>query len=283
VSGIPFAPWWKGSGYETGYAGKWHLPYDVKKPETHGFLHTGNIKNNGRRSYQASAMFPVSGVSDDKWRQYAWAYYRMIEKTDAGIGSILDVLRESGLDRNTIVVLLSDHGDCQGAHHWNQKTVFFEEASKVPFIISHKAIKPGKSDYLVQTGIDLLPTLCDLAGISPGTSTQGTSLKELLLTGKPAIERDYIVVSDRLIQGDTIDGYKPGPNGRMLRTQRFKYWILDEGTNRETLYDLENDPGEMKNLANDPGFRTYLEECRKKYAEWALEYKDQFSGGEKAD
>jgi choline-sulfatase len=343
------------AGYETGYIGKWHLPYNVRQPETHGFLYTGNIKNNGidntlaasateflkkqhekpflfvasfvnphnicewargqdlpdgaigsppladdcpplrlnhapsgnetdimqqlRRSYQAARMFPVSEFSDDKWRQYTWAYYRMIEKVDAEISRILNVLQESGLARNTIVVLLNDHGDCQGAHLWNQKTVFFEEAAKVPFIISHESLKPGKSDYLVQTGIDLLPTLCDLAGIPLEISAPGTSLRQLLTSGTPKDERDYIVVSDRLIQGDTIDGHRPQPNGRMLRTERFKYWILDEGVERETLYDLKNDPGEMKNIAGDPEFRKEVEECRRKLAEWALKYKDSFTGG----
>jgi len=224
----------KSAGYETGYAGKWHAPYDAEDLDSHGFLYMKHIKTNGvdsllpaaaidffktkrdkpflfvasfinphnicewargeklpdgdigspplandcpplrpnhepskneadimqiaRASYQAAKRFPVSGFTDDKWRQYIWAYYRMIEKVDAEIGKILAALHESGLDKNTIVVFTSDHGDMQGAHRWNQKTVFFEESSKVPFIISYIGFKPKKSDWLVQTGIDLMPT-----------------------------------------------------------------------------------------------------------------------------
>jgi len=340
------------AGYETGYVGKWHLPYDAKKPETHGFLYMKNIKNNGvdsllpdaainflnikhdkpfllvasfinphnicewargqklpdgnagippsadecpplrpnhmpsenetdimqilRKSYQANSMFPVSGFSDEKWRQYIWTYYRLIEKVDTEIGKILAELRETGLDKNTIVIFLSDHGDCQGAHLWNQKTVFFEEASKVPFIISYNGLKPRKSDYLVQTGIDLMPTLCDLAGIDLPRKMPGTSLKNILLTGSGSYDRDYVVVSAKLIQGDTVNNYKPEPEGRMLRNRRFKYWILNEGTQKETLYDLLNDPGEMVNLATDPKFRGDLENCRTALTDWARKNNDPY-------
>jgi len=340
------------AGYETGYVGKWHLPYDAKKPDTHGFIYMKNIKNNGvdsmlpaaatdflktshdrpfllvtsfvdphnicewardqklpdgsvgnppsadhcpplranhmpsknetdimqilRKSYQASPTFPVSGFSDDKWRQYIWTYYRMVEKVDGEIGKILTVLRESGLDKNTIVVFLSDHGDSQGAHRWNQKTVFFEEVSKVPLIISFGGLKPSKSDYLVQTGIDLMPTLCDLAGIPLPGQLPGTSLKKILLTGSVPIDRDYVVVSDKLVQGDTVNGYKPEPEGRMLRNRRFKYWILNEGKGSETLYDLQNDPGEMVNLATDPKFRGDLQNCRTQLTDWAKKYNDPY-------
>jgi arylsulfatase A-like enzyme len=339
------------AGYETGYTGKWHLPFDVKNKDSHGFMYTENIGNNGvdsavarsaedflkhkhekpfllvasfvnphnicewargqnlpdgpvgtppsaadcpplrkncqpsenetdimvqlRRSYQAARMFPVSGFSDDKWRQYTWSYYRMIEKVDSYIAGILNSLHESEYDENTIIILVSDHGDCQGAHRWNQKTVFFDEAAKVPFIISHKAIKPRESDHLVQTGVDLLPTMCDLAGISPVTGYPGKSLKGIV-TGDVTENRNFVVVSNRSVQGDTIDGCKPEPNGRMVRTQRYKYWILDEGNRRETLYDLMNDPGEMRNVADDPEFKSPVEESRRLLEEWAVENNDPF-------
>ncbi len=229
-----------------------------------------------RKSYQASRIFPVSGFNDEKWRQYIWAYYRMIEKVDSQIGIILEKVRESGLDRNTVIVFMSDHGDCQGAHRWNQKTVFYEEAAKVPLIISCRGIKVKKSDQLVQTGIDLMPTLCDIAGIKPPKVTRGISLKPVVEKGSSSVRRDYVVVSDRFDQGEAIDGRVPKPEGRMLRNKRFKYWIYDEGDQRETLYDLQNDPGEMLNLAGDPEYKTELDKCRKEMVGWAHKNNDPF-------
>ncbi len=243
-----------------------HLP---SKNET-------DIMQNIRSSYQASNMFPVSGFGDEKWRQYIWSYYRLIEKTDSEIGKILTSLRESDLDKNTIIVFLSDHGDCQGAHLWNQKTVLYEEASKVPMIISFKDLQPRKSDYLVQTGIDLMPTLCELAGIPPPEKTRGVSLKSIVNKDMIPVNREYIVVSDKLEQGKALYGSKPEPEGRMLRNKRFKYWIYNEGTQRETLYDLKNDPGEMVNLANDHKYTGDLKKCRNDLAEWGKKYDDPY-------
>lgn len=197
-----------------------------------------------RKSYQSAPTFPVSNFDQKKWREYLWAYYRLIEKVDREIGVVLRALRETGLDRNTLVVFTADHGDCQGSHRWNQKTILYEEAARVPFVISYPGTtKPGTSNRLVNTGIDLIPTLCDYAGIAPPPNLPGLSLKS---SRDP---RQYVVVSDRLIQGAEVDGRLPTPDGRMLRGERYKYCAYSEGQHRESLVDLEKDPGEMTNLA----------------------------------
>jgi len=347
-----FGAMFKNAGYETGFIGKWHMAYDIKESETHGFSFLAqnkvggvdslipgaakeffNIKRNGpfllvvsfinphnicewargdklpegeigiyppedqipplrsnhapsknesdimnimRASYQESRVFPVAEFDNEKWRHYIWAYYRMIEKVDSHIGEVLKSLKESGLDKNTVIIFLSDHGDCQGAHGWNQKTVFYEESSKVPFVISYHSIKPAKSDFLVQTGIDLLPTLADIANISIPETLPGISLKEIVINGKSGREREYIVVSDKFIQGEPINGYKPEPEGRMIRNDRFKYWIYDEGNEKESLFDLQKDPGETINIAKEPAYANELEYFRSKLSEWTEKYDDPF-------
>lgn len=229
-----------------------------------------------RTSMQKSKLFPVGNFTNEKWRQYIWSYYRLIEKVDQQIGEVLQALKASGQEENTLVVFTSDHGDMQGAHRWNQKTVLYEEATKVPLIISHPKIPRSSSAMLVQTGTDLLPTLCSFAGIAIPDQNRGMNLKSIALQEKKLLEREYIVVSDHLTQGEPVNGVKPEPEGRMLRTTQFKYWIYNQGTQRETLYDLKNDPGEMVNLSNNPGFQQQLQQCRKQLKEWALANKDPF-------
>lgn len=342
----------KNAGYETGFVGKWHLPYDRNNLASHGFSFLPDKKGNGddslspikaknfiqakrnapfllvvsfmnphnicqwardedlpdgaigeapspeacpplrsnalpsaaetdimqliRTSMQKSRLFPVGDFTNEKWRQYIWAYYRLIEKVDAQIGQVLDALREAELDKNTLIVFTSDHGDMQGAHRWNQKTVLYEESAKVPFIFSYPQIRARQSEFLVQSGIDLLPSLCDFAGIPCPSKSRGVSLKGLILHNQAAPERKYIVVSDHLTQGEAVDGQKPEPEGRMIRNKQFKYWIYDQGHQRETLYDLKNDPGEMVNLVNDPSYKTQLHECRRQLMEWAKANHDPF-------
>ena len=230
-----------------------------------------------RRAYQASWVFPVGNFDEKKWREYIWAYYRMIEMADRHIGTVLQALRDAGLERNTLVVFTSDHGDCQGAHGWNQKTVFYDESTRVPLILCWPGVtKTGTSERLVQTGIDLLPTFCDYAGIPVAKNLPGLSLKATA-NGQPADDpRDYVVASNKMIQGEPIDGVKYEPEGRMLRSRRYKYCVYDLGQRRESLFDMQQDPGEMLNLADDPQHRAALNQHRRYLADWCQRYRDGF-------
>jgi len=225
-----------------------------------------------RRSYHSAPMFPVGGYDETKWRQYQWAYYRLIEKVDAQLGVVLDALQASGKEKETLIVMLSDHGDCQGAHGWNQKTVFYEESARVQFVISQPgATHSGTAKRLVNTGVDLIPTLCDYASIAKPATMPGLSVRE----GEHE-PRQYVVASDKMLEGAPLDGRKPNPTGRMVRGQRYKYCVYSEGERRESLVDLENDPGEMVNLAGEPAAHKILTEHRAMLADWCRETHDAF-------
>lgn len=224
-----------------------------------------------RKSYHASRFFPVGQFGEKEWREYIWAYYRMIEMVDKRIGKLLDGLRESGQEDNTVIVFTSDHGDCHSAHKWNQKTMFYDEAARVPFIIAYKGHTSATiSDRLVQTGVDLIPTLCDYAGIPipkglPGLSMKADNNKEA---------REYIVCQNQFLQGASVDGRIPKPTGRMIRSDRFKYCLYSEGEQRESLIDMASDPAEMVNQAGNPAFKKTLEQHRAFLREFAKKHND---------
>jgi choline-sulfatase len=223
-----------------------------------------------RRSYQAAPMFPVGNFDVGKWRQYRWAYYRMIERTDAQIGHVLASLKATGHSEDTLVVFVVDHGDCQGAHGWNQKTVLFEESVRVPFIVCPPgATRGGTSNRLVQTGTDLIPTLCDFAGIPKPAGLLGISQRAPAEGATGPDPRRYVVTSNHLVQGVPLLGMMMKPAGRMLRSERYKYCVYDQGQHRESLVDLEKDPGELVNLAENPAFEKILNEHRARLAEWS--------------
>ena len=78
-----------------------------------------------RHAYQVdSGLFPVANFSAADWRKQRWGYYRMVQKVDAEIGKVLAALQSAGLADNTLIVFTFDHGECAGAHGFNQKTVF---------------------------------------------------------------------------------------------------------------------------------------------------------------
>jgi len=190
----------------------------------------------------------------DKWRIHRWAYCRLTERVDAQIGKVLAALRKAGLEENTVVIFTSDHGDMDGAHRLEHKTMFYEEASRVPMIVTQKGrTRAGGVDraHLVSSGIDLIPTLCDYAGVAPPADLPGRSVRALAEGRKPADDwRDELVVENQ--------------NHYMLHTGRHKYALFDRGANREMLVDLKTDPGEMKNLAADVAHQTVLADHRRR-------------------
>jgi arylsulfatase A-like enzyme len=231
-----------------------------------------------RKSYQAHRLFPVGNYTQNDWRRLIWGYYRLIERVDRFIGTVLRALHESGQEQNTVVVFLSDHGDCHGAHRWNQKTVFYDESSRVPFIISWKGKTPkGTSDILLNTGIDVFPTLCDLTGIDIPKGLPGKSLKDPAQGKAPTWSREFIVSQNHMVQCEPVDGKDLKPHGRMVRSNRYKYCVYSEGELRESLIDMQNDPGEMKNLAGIAKHRKRLEQHRQYLTDWCRKYGDNFT------
>jgi arylsulfatase A-like enzyme len=229
-----------------------------------------------RKSYHATTTFPVGNFTPEKWRELRWAYYRLVEKVDAEIGKVLAALRQAGLEENTLIIVTADHGECAGAHGFNQKTVFYEESVRVPLIVSLKGTtRPGTSDRLVNTGIDVLPTMLDFAGIQPPGKLPGLSLRPLA-TGQPVSHwRNYVVVGNNMVQGGPVGLLKPATEGRMLRSERYKYCVFLFGNQRESLVDLQQDPGETVDLATDPASRNILLQHRDLLRQFAAERNDK--------
>jgi choline-sulfatase len=237
-----------------------------------------------RSSYQATKTFPVGKFTADNWRQQRWGYYRMIEKVDGEIGKVLQALRQAGLEENTLIIFTADHGECAGAHGFNQKTVFYEESARVPLIVSFKGkTMKGSTDKLVNTGLDILPTMFDFAGIAVPQKLTGRSLRPLA-QGQPVAEwRDYVVVENHLVQGGEVDGILPSLEGRMVRTDRYKYCVYSRGSRRESLVDIQADPGETKDLAAEAAYRKVLLEHREILAKFAREHHDPLAAELVAD
>jgi arylsulfatase A-like enzyme len=195
--------------------------------------------------------------SGEQWRLHRWAYCRLTEMVDAKIGSILKALQEAGLENNTLVVFTSDHGDMDASHKMEHKSVLYEEAIHIPFILSYKGvISEGVVDntHLLSNGLDLLPTLCDYAGIETPEGLPGSSIRPLA-EGKPVSGwRDHLVVESQ--------------NGRMVRTDKFKYSIYDSGQSREQLIYIKKDAGEMENLAGNKDYKEILDKHRQLLKEW---------------
>jgi choline-sulfatase len=189
----------------------------------------------------------------DEWRLHRWAYCRLTERVDREIGRVLAALRGAGLERDTVVVFSSDHGDMDSAHGFEHKSLPYEEAARVPLLVSWPGRVPaGKVDrkHLVSSSVDLLPTLCDFAGIAPPKGLPGRSVRAIAQGAPPKDWRDDVAIEFT--------------GGRSVRTARYKYALWEGVGPRELLIDMEKDPGEMKNLAADPSMAAVLADHRRR-------------------
>ncbi len=193
--------------------------------------------------------------SETEFHCYRWAYNRLVEYLDLKIMRVLEALCAGGHEENTLIVFSSDHGDMMGAHRQVAKNLFYQEAIRIPLCMSFKGrIAPGRvvDAPLVSNGLDLLPTLCDYAGIEPPEGLGGRSLRPLAEGCRPENWRRELVLEVSPAMG----------NGRLLHTGRYKYAIYESAEPMEELYDLERDPGEMHNVHDRPEYAEVLADCR---------------------
>lgn len=217
-------------------------------------------------------VYPTAHYSEEDWRQYLYAYYQLVEKVDVEIGKIIDAIDKAGIRKNTLILFTSDHGDGNAAHGWNQKTALFQETTKVPFIVSYpgtikKSKKTNKS--LVSNGLDLYPTICDYAGVKYNNALPGKSLRPVFEGEQKDTERDFVVVETKFEGKQAL-----GTIGRAIISKKYKYVLYNWGKNKEQLFDLENDPYEMNNLAKNPEFLKILDQYRQHLYEWCKETDD---------
>lgn len=187
---------------------------------------------------------PQGRLPDDLQAELIHGYHAAVSFMDAQVGRVLDHLEKSGLADRTIIVLWGDHGWHLGDHGFWCKHTNYEQATRIPLLISAPGITPGVSKALVET-VDLYPTLCELAGLPVPEGLDGTSLRPLL--ENPALAGD----------DQAIHVYPRGPRiGRAIRTARHRLveWkapgAAPESAEYE-LYDYQTDPAESRNLASE--------------------------------
>ena len=167
------------------------------------------------------------------------AYYASITFADAQVGRVLSALDRLGLDENTVVLFTSDHGYHMGEHGHYQKTTLFENATRVPLIISAPGMKSaGRTSKSFAEMVDFYPTLAELCGLPAPKVTSGVSLV-------PTLKNPEVITRNSALTQYNV--------GYSLRTERYRYISWGEnGRLGSELYDRQTDPAEMVNLSGQP-------------------------------
>ncbi|MCS7460603.1 sulfatase-like hydrolase/transferase [Paenibacillus doosanensis] len=238
-------------------------PHFRKTQEEHpdfSDLYETGLEIHGYRSHHYYEYGTKFRLTEYDKKKLVAVYYGMISMMDKYIGKILDKLDELGLADNTIVVFTTDHGHFYGQHGLQAKGGFhYEDLIKLPFIVRYPGHVPaGQTSDAIQSLVDLAPTFLSFCGIPVPLAMTGVDQRKVW-TGEASQARNHAICEFRH-EPTTI-------HQKTYVDERYKITLYYNQTYGE-IFDLQEDPGELRNLWNEPEFAALKTELLLKYA-WA--------------
>ncbi len=221
----------------------------------------------------------VAYDDEEVWRQRRATYYGLITEIDDHLGRLFRFMKDRGLWERTLIIFTSDHGEYVGDHWMFEKELFYDEAYNVPFIVRDP--RPcadgsrGTAVYDFVESLDVLPTCLDVCGLDMPAALQGRSLVPLLQGERPVDWRNEVHADwdFRFYWTPKKLGIPPERcRGWMIRDERFKYWHFNGMP--DVLFDLEADPGELRNVAGDPSYMAAIQDLRVRLMDWRMANED---------
>jgi arylsulfatase A-like enzyme len=213
------------------------------------------------------------GITPDEYRSIKQRYLGLVTLVDQSIGAILGCVERCGIGEHTIVVHTSDHGDSLGAHHLFGKETMFEEAARVPWLIRLPGQTRQKMISSPVSHIDFVPTLLDLLGQpnhpqcagrsllplmtgvdAPGYNEEDAGLRNVFLEWAP--NRTKVKKGSRLTRRRLIKRAVEESTRALVSPDGWKLCLRDKDLNE--LYNLKEDPFEMRNLYSDPQYASVV-------------------------
>lgn len=217
------------------------------------------------------ALSRATGTSDATVRDRQ----RMLAAVDEGLGQIFSALEKVGRLDNSIVVLTSDHGYWYGEHGLSvERRLAYEEGIRIPLLVRYpKRIAAGQMHDAMALTIDLAPTMIEVAQAEalPGVTVDGRSLVPLFEGRTPADWRTAFRIE---YNSDTVFPRVLNMGYRAIRTARWKYIRYLDLDGMDELYDLRDDPYEMRNLIGDAEHASIIRDLGQQL--------DQLGGGKQA-
>lgn len=238
---------------------EYHAPYDQNKPPLPANYLPVHPFNNGDMVLRDEKLAPWPRTQDVV-RQHLADYYAYITFVDAQIGRIVQALRDAGLEDDTIIVFASDHGLAIGSHGLFGKQNLYDHSMRAPLIFAGPGVPKGKSTDAMCYLLDIFPTLGDLAKVQGPAGSEGMSLVPFM-NGDTKGSRESIFLAYRQFQ-------------RAVREDRWKI-IVYPHINKTQLFDLANDPHEMKDLADDPAHAKTVARLTDKLKDWQQKLGDK--------
>lgn len=211
--------------------------------------------------------------SNNGWPYYE-GYHAHISAIDDEVGRVMRKLEELGMENDTILVYTSDHGSMFGSHGVGGKRQPYEESIRVPFFVRW----PGRIDAKKKVNslfgtIDVVPTLCGLAGVKAPSTCKGQDFSGYVIGGVGPHPESQFIMHIAKANASGAENH-PAPLFRGVRTKQHTYFVTDKGEG--SLFDNRTDPYQMKNLFNNADARTARDACEKMTRAWLTAASDPF-------
>lgn len=236
---------------------------------------------------------------DDAWRRYRANYLGMMRLIDDQLRRFVEHLDAIGQRENTLIIVMSDHGDYAGDYGLQRKGVGLPECLvRVPLVFHGPGVVPSEParDEFVSL-VDVFPSVCEMLGLPIPDGVQGRSLWPIL-AGERFPEDEFRSVYAELGVGglnymeterpplhfpydgptfDELNSVTQAGNLKMVRMGDWKLTLDAEGNGE--MYDLSNDPAELRNLYDDSGFAAEQLQLTTELLRWTIRTEDELPGG----
>lgn len=245
------------------------MPKRLTSPSEQADLHpfmVGALKAPKMESIVRGCDGQIDSQNDDDVQMLRSIYFGLVTEVDTHVGRIIEFLKETGQYDDTVIILMADHGEALGDHHLWGKQNPYESAYHIPMIIRDPK-NPAQHGTMVDAfteSVDFTPTVLDLVGQTVPAGMDGVSLKPFLEGAPPEKWRDAVHLELEFSEPHFTTEWQKTTgvslheaNLAILREERFKLVHFNGGL-APLLFDLENDPDELVNLANEPSHAATL-------------------------
>lgn len=222
-----------------------------------------------RKNNEARKRWQIRFSNNEKYQRSMKGYYSLIYGVDVQIGKIRKMLKKTGRDKNTIIMLMGDNGFYLAEHGMAGKWYIHEESIRVPFIIYDPRVLPKQKGLLsdkIVLNIDVAPTILDYAGVETPETIQGKSLRAILYNQENQWRSDFLF--EHPFKHKTI------PRSEGIVSKDWKYSrFIDRKLGYEWMYDLKADPQEKYNLAEEKKYSSQKKQLIMRFEELVNLYK----------
>mgnify|MGYP003634346653 CR=1 FL=1 len=261
-----------------------HKPHNYVEPETEPYYEEVTFPKSASWGETGLEALPLQAklgrqyaqrkewIDAEEYQRHLRVYYQLISGVDLAVGMVLKELEELGIADNTVVIYTSDNGYFCGSHGLQGKVLPYDDAALIPLIVRDpSSASSGQTSGAVVGNIDFAPTMLDYAGLPIPEQMDGKSIRPLIDDSQARVRESLLVIQNW--------GWARDDHSRALAvaTEEHKYihWCFgDENVPpSEELFDTDNDPEELKNLAANPEAAEVLKKMQSFYdafhAEWS--------------